>query len=527
MVEDANSLEEGEDPLDCRTYYRRGNVFFARNDFVKAVEEYGKSLVLNPGFLEAYYNRGLSYCQLKEFDNAIGNYNAALEFFPLDSKLYSDRGIAYYRKLDFKKAVEDYGTAISLNLRYSAAFYNRGLASACLDEHDEALNDFSKAIELDAGYVEAYFMRGSVFERFGDYEKALIDFEKAIELNPSYSAAANRRELVKFELDKKNSGAHARKLEHASFFQSEKKNFADAVKTPSARFSDVGGMSELKEALRELIIFPLQDFELAESYGKKAGGSVLLYGPPGCGKTFIAEAVAGEANAKLVSAKLSELLDMYVGNSEKNVRALFEAAKQNAPAILFLDEVEALAGCKTDSGRWERSIINQLLVELDELDKTRSRVLVIGASNAPWLIDSAFKRSGRFDQLVYVGPPDERAREEILKIHSRGLPLSENVDFQLLARETHGFSCADVKALCARAASIPWREALQTKTKRKIELKDFQAALEKTCSTIAEWFAQQQNNPAVSSQQEAYKQLINDIKKFNKLKEDINNSMYR
>ncbi|MBI5159277.1 tetratricopeptide repeat protein [Candidatus Micrarchaeota archaeon] len=472
MNEDVEELKDGENPVDCRTYYRRGNVFLEKNDFDKAIEYYNTALVLNPGFAEAYYNRGLCYYQMREFDVAIKEFGKAIEFSPLDSKIYVNRGIAYYRKLCFVKAIADFDEAVSLNPSYSKAYYNRGLARGCLQEYKEALKDFDKTIELDSNYVEAYFMRGSVFEALGEYEKALKDFEKTLELNSSHSGAEAKRKLVKLELNKKTRGAseskNAEKLEREGvFFQSEKKSFTEALETPATRFSDVGGMSELKEALRELIIFPLQDAELAESYGKKAGGSVLLYGPPGCGKTFIAQAVAGEANAKLVSAKLSDLLDMYVGNSEKNIHTLFETAKQNTPAILFLDEVEALTGCKTDSGRWERSIINQLLEELDELDKTHSRVLVIGASNAPWLIDPAFKRSGRFDELVYVGPPDECAREEILKIHSRGMPVSENVDFALLARETNGFSCADVKTLCKQAASIPWREALQNKTKRK------------------------------------------------------------
>ena len=195
------------------------------------------------------------------------------------------------------------------------------------------------------------------------------------------------------------------------------------------------------------ILYPLQNPDLFRAYGKKIGGGVLLYGPPGCGKTILSRATAGEIKATFLSIGLHQILDLYIGNSEKNLHELFELARANAPCILFFDEVDALAADRNDLRKSAgRTLINQFLSEMDGQAGTNEGVLILGATNAPWHIDPAFRRPGRFDRVLFVPPPDEPARAAIIEIMARGKPVV-NLDAAAVARKTQGFSGADIKSL--------------------------------------------------------------------------------
>jgi transitional endoplasmic reticulum ATPase len=193
---------------------------------------------------------------------------------------------------------------------------------------------------------------------------------------------------------------------------------------PTVKFADVGGMNAVKEEIRMKIIYPLQNAELFRQYGKKTGGGVLLYGPPGCGKTLLSRATAGEIKATFLSIGIHQVLDMWLGNSEKNLHKIFELARQNTPAILFFDEVDALASdratMKQSAGR---NVINQFLAEMDGAIGSNEGILVLGATNAPWQVDSAFRRPGRFDRVLFVPPPDEEARASIIELMAKGKPV--------------------------------------------------------------------------------------------------------
>src|SRR4051812_8717768 len=168
-------------------------------------------------------------------------------------------------------------------------------------------------------------------------------------------------------------------------------------------FAEVGGMEALKEEIRLKIIYPLQHAELYKAYGKKTGGGILLYGPPGCGKTFIAKATAGEMNARVFSVGLSDILDIWMGKSEKKLHQIFEMARQNTPCVLFFDEIDALGASRSDMKQSSgRNIINQFLQELDGIDQNNEGILVLGATNTPWHLDTAFRRPGRFDRIIFV-----------------------------------------------------------------------------------------------------------------------------
>lgn len=221
---------------------------------------------------------------------------------------------------------------------------------------------------------------------------------------------------------------------------------------PKLNFSDVGGMDTLKEEIRMKVLYPMQNQELFKAYGKSVGGGVLLYGPPGCGKTLISKAAAGEIEANFFSLGLHQVLDMYIGNSEKNLHQVFQLARDHAPSVLFFDEVDALAADRKDMRQSAgRTLINQFLSEMDGTDAHNDGVLVIGATNAPWHIDAAFRRPGRFDRIIFAPPPDEDAREAIIEVMARDKPITD-LDSRALAKKTRNFSGADIKAMFDQAA---------------------------------------------------------------------------
>ena len=216
---------------------------------------------------------------------------------------------------------------------------------------------------------------------------------------------------------------------------------------PTISFSDVGGMNAVKEEIRMKILYPLQNPELFKAYGKKIGGGVLLYGPPGCGKTLLSRATAGEIKANFLAIGIHEILDMWIGNSEKNLHRIFEMARDHAPTVLFFDEVDALAADRNDMKQSAgRTLINQFLAEMDGTNANNEGLLILGATNAPWHIDSAFRRPGRFDRVLFVPPPDDAAREAIIDVMAKGKPIHQ-LDARALAKKTKDFSGADLKAV--------------------------------------------------------------------------------
>ncbi len=219
------------------------------------------------------------------------------------------------------------------------------------------------------------------------------------------------------------------------------------IEKPKLNFANVGGMDAVKDEIRRKIIFPLQNPEIFKAYGKKLGGGVLLYGPPGCGKTMLARATAGEIKAAFISVGIHQVLDMWMGNSEKRMHELFETARRHAPAVLFFDEVDALAADRNDlRGSAGRTLINQFLAELDGNVGDNDGLLILGATNAPWHLDAAFRRPGRFDRILFVPPPDETARQAVVEVMAKDKPVG-SLDAAKVAAKTKDFSGADLKAV--------------------------------------------------------------------------------
>lgn len=273
------------------------------------------------------------------------------------------------------------------------------------------------------------------------------------------------------------------------------------------KFVHVGGMAALKDEIRKKIVLPMQRPELYRAYGKKAGGGILMYGPPGCGKTFLAKATAGEVDAGFLSIGIHDVLDMWIGKSERNLHAIFEAARANKPCVLFFDEVDALGRARSEMrGGAGRETINQFLAELDGLGADNDGVLVLAATNAPWHMDSAFRRPGRFDRVIFVPPPDEPARADIVRLLLAGKP-QEDVDAVAIAKKTERFSGADLKAVVDRAIEAKLDTAMASGTIDPLRTKDLLAAVKAQKPTTAEWFTAARNHVLYANESGLYDDL--------------------
>ncbi len=249
------------------------------------------------------------------------------------------------------------------------------------------------------------------------------------------------------------------------------------VERPDVRFTDVAGLEDVKEQIRLKLIYPFTHPDEAKRFGVRSGGGILLYGPPGTGKTLIAKAVAGELDAAFFTVKPSEIMSKWVGEAEQNVGALFGAARAHERAVIFIDEVESLLPRRGGNSTVMNRVVPQFLAELDGMAGKHPGLLLIGATNVPWMIDDAAMRPGRFDEKIYVPLPDLAARQRILELNLKDRPLAPDVDLPTLAERLEGYSGADVVHICQRACEVPFLEAVTAGVQRDVTAADFEAAM--------------------------------------------------
>jgi transitional endoplasmic reticulum ATPase len=345
----------------------------------------------------------------------------------------------------------------------------KGIARFRMGELDEAKYHFLKAAE---------YLLQLAQESEGSLRQARM--KQAQELVSLAKNVRQKRQELRQKVAEKKAGAPPSKGDGESG-DGIPKEWTVAEK-PKLRFDDIAGLDDVKEQIRLKMILPFTHPDKAKKYKVKTGGGILLYGPPGTGKTMIAKAVAGELDATFFAIAPSEILNKWVGESEKNIRKLFDAARSAEKAVVFIDEVESLVPKRRDSeaGGVMQRVVPQILAELDGFDvKEGQCVMFMGATNEPWNIDYAMLRPGRLDEKVYVGLPDLPARRKVLDLNLKDIPLAPDVDLGDLARRLDGYSGADIAYLCRKTSEQMFLSSVTESVDRPIGQADFEKVLSK------------------------------------------------
>ncbi|HEX8261357.1 MAG TPA: ATP-binding protein [Allosphingosinicella sp.] len=262
----------------------------------------------------------------------------------------------------------------------------------------------------------------------------------------------------------------------------------------AVRFADVGGLDEVKKQISRRIVTPFRKPSLFAKYRRKAGGGVLLFGPPGCGKTLLARATAGECEARFVNVPVVDVVDKYIGEAERKLAAIFADARRDTPTVLFFDELEALAGSRSGNANQSHvSLVSTFLAEMDGFAHNNEGVLILAATNMPWGVDSAFRRPGRFDRVQFVPPPDRAARAEILRMQLSGRPVAPDCDVDSIAARTAGYSGADLENLVNTAVDLAIEEALASGEEAPVAARHLVEAFSEVRPTTLEWLTTARN----------------------------------
>jgi transitional endoplasmic reticulum ATPase len=369
-------------------------------------------------------------------------------------------------------------------------------------------------LQLQPGFAPGWLLLARLALAEGDRKLGQEYYRKAVSLNPELPDEKLERELG-LEPARTPQNADAEIVSDGGIdpreLSTDDEEFTDEsidVEKSEVTFADVGGMDDIKEEIRMKIIYPLENRALFSAYGKKLGGGVLLYGPPGCGKTLISKATAGEINANFISVGIHQILDLYVGSSERNLHQLFQSARDNAPAVLFFDEVDALAADRKDFRESAmRTVINQFLAEMDGNVGSNEGILILGATNAPWHLDPAFRRPGRFDRIIFVPPPDESARKSIVDILGRDKPI-KNLDAFALAKRTREYSGADLKSMFDIATERALSRAMKEGRVVPITTEDLFQACKGSKPSTRVWFESAKNYALYANQGGFYDDVL-------------------
>ncbi|MGD1874689.1 MAG: AAA family ATPase [Mastigocoleus sp.] len=405
---------------------------------------------------------------------------------------------------------------IKLKLGLAKAFFEQG-------KHSQSSVIIEELVKGSDTPAYAYLLYARLLLNSGAVQQAANQYFCAIEIDRSL-ADKNFAELLGIEEDSNTTEesipqkirAYANKnngnINNGNINDSN--IVSNRLESSSTSFSDVGGMDRVKEEIRLKIIYPLTQSELYKAYGKTIGGGILLYGPPGCGKTYLARATAGEINSSFIAVGINDVLDMWLGNSERNLHSIFEQARYNQPCVIFFDEVDALAANRTDLRQSSsRMVINQFLAELDGAKSSNQGVLTLAATNAPWSLDGAFRRPGRFDRIIFIPPPDLEARTAILKLLCRDKPV-DSIDYECISKKTENYSGADLKAVIDLAVERKLQEAIRIGVPKPLITKDLIVAAKAVKPSTKEWFQTARNYALYANETGLY----DDVLKYLKMK---------
>ncbi|HVJ20291.1 MAG TPA: ATP-binding protein [Polyangiaceae bacterium] len=377
--------------------------------------------------------------------------------------------------------------------------------------------ELDQALELCHGDApETLIVKADVLHRLGRDSEAIAAYRSAVEGN---STLENPELLARIQARTPKAAQRAgaalkvvanddtAALEATRWLQPER----DRV-----TFADVGGLEQVKEQIRKRIILPFSKPSLFQRFKKRVGGGILLYGPPGCGKTLLARSTAGECNAAFFNIAISDVLDMYIGESERKLNALFEKARSSAPAVMFFDELEALAGKRQYSREaTSAKLVSQFLSEMDGFTQNNHGVLIVGATNVPWAVDPAFRRPGRFDRVLFVPPPDQVARQSILERLVSARP-HEECDLSAIAKRTSGFSGADLEHVVELATDEAIDASLSDGREVPIRQEHLLRALEQARATTLEWLTTARNYARYANEGGQYDEVLDFLKKHGK-----------
>src|SRR5882724_5403000 len=404
---------------------------------------------------------------------------------------------------ELREGVAQFPNSLPMKLGLARAFFQQGKQSHAL----VLLEDLVKNPKAPA---RAFLLHAKLLAGMGEIEQAVSEYRRAVELDRSLADPefAGRLGIGAAETESEVVDGKVR----ASWGEEEDNEPRQEIERPKITFNDVGGMEKLKEEIRLKIIHPLTHPEIYKAYGKPIGGGILMYGPPGCGKTYLARATAGEIKAAFISVGINDVLDMWIGNSERNLHSLFEQARDHKPCVLFFDEADALGASRSDMRHHAgRQLINQFLSEMDGVKASNEGVLILAATNAPWHLDSAFRRPGRFDRVLFVPPPDAAARASILRLQCKGKPVEE-IDYDHLGKKTESFSGADLKAVLDVAIERKLQEAIKSGLPKPLTTKDLTTAAGTLKPTTREWFATARNYALYSNQGGIYDDILQYLK---------------
>lgn len=437
--------------------------------------------------------------------NGAGDTNAKPREPDPEAKDHWRKGNTLFEESKFNDALAEFTEAIRVDNDYADAYFNRALTQRIMNNFDAAKRDLEVVMKLQPKSGDAPLLIGDMAESNNDLIGARSWYERALQNNPDYAEAKTRIEhldsLMKVGATY-GTNAKTQQLEMQKYGSEEETKIEEgqikklAFYKSNVKFDMVIGLDKVKKYLKENVVLAIQEPELFKKYGKKTGLGTLLYGPPGVGKTFIVSAIAGEAGANVIIARIPQIVDMYTGNTEKNLHAIFEQARKNSPCLIFFDELDALGVKRGGGGEGGESsamrlAVNQFLVEMSGVEAKPEGIYVLGATNNPWDIDPALKRSGRFGDHIYLSPPGYRDRKRMFEHYTKNKPRGR-LNLGRLARATTGYTGADIEKICDKAVMRPLLHEHEKHVGRKLVMHDFIAVLKDrdiSSSSLDEWYS--------------------------------------